>query len=227
VEDELVKNLPAARLLRADRDTITRKNSFHTIYEAILNHKADILIGTQMIAFGLHLPNVNLVGIVLADLGLTIPNFRAGEKVFQLITQVAGRAGREKGGGEVIIQTYNPDNYAIKSAAAHDYKGFYNQEIAIRKSLNYPPFSRLIKITVSDSNNKLCMEKARQICEKLEKQNTGTENQVTYYPALMHRLKNKYRWQILLTGKNPREMLKAILPIEEGTIIDVDPVTTL
>jgi primosomal protein N' (replication factor Y) (superfamily II helicase) len=247
VEDELTKNIPSARLLRADRDTITAKNAFHNIYEAILNHKADILIGTQMIAFGLHLPNVNLVGIVLADLGLTIPNFRSGERTFQMITQVAGRAGRGNGQGEVVIQTYNPDNYAIRSAAAHDYKGFYEQEIAIRKSLNYPPFSKLIKITVSDTSNKICMEKAQRICEQLEKYNAATtetatppaadsspaasspapENQITFYPAMIQKFKNKYRWHVLITGPQPQKILRKIIPLEAGVTIDVDPMTTL
>lgn len=243
VEDELTKNLPEARLLRADRDTISGKDAFHKIYEAILNHQADILIGTQMIAFGLHLPNVNLVGIVLADLGLTIPNFRASEKTFQMITQVAGRAGRENGLGEVVIQTYLPDNYAIRSAAAHDYKGFYDQEIEIRKSLNYPPFSRLIKITISDTNNKICLEKAKSLCEKLEQiekqthaQQTTAQpdnhpttqpHQITYYPALIPKLKTKYRWHVLITGPTPHEILKKLIPLEEGLTIDVDPMTTL
>jgi primosomal protein N' (replication factor Y) (superfamily II helicase) len=226
VEDELGKMFPQARILRADRDTTSNKGGFKKIYDDFISHNADILVGTQMIAFGLHIPKVNLVGIVLADMGLTIPNFRSGEKTFQLITQVAGRAGRERILGDVVIQTYLPDHYAIRYAAAHDYKGFYNAELALRKELDYPPFSKLIKLTVADANNKTCLEKIQNLARELEANNNGETHRITYYPALIPKFKNRYRWHILISGPDPARLLKKA-PNLEGTIIDTNPGSTV
>lgn len=226
VEDEINKMLPLARVIRADSDTIKKRDSFKEVYWAFKDHRADILIGTQMIALGLHLPKVNLVGIVLADLSLTIPNFRSSEKTFQLITQVAGRAGRECNNGEVIIQTYLPTHYAIKYAAAHDFKNFYTTELAIRKELNYPPFSRLIKLTIVDLNEKQCIQKAEKIFADLKRNNINDENQISIYPSLFPKLKNKYRWHILITGQEPAKLLKKLEDLT-GISIDVDPLSTV
>jgi primosomal protein N' (replication factor Y) len=140
IEDHTLSTFPQARVMRADRDTTKKRDQFEFIYHTFKDHLADILIGTQMIGKGLHLPQVTLVGIVLADTSLTIPDFRNAEKTFQLLTQVAGRAGRETP-GKVIIQTYLPDHYAIQAAKSHDYQQFYQQEIAFRQELNYPPFT--------------------------------------------------------------------------------------
>lgn len=120
------------------------KNSYENIYNTFKENKADILIGTQMIAKGLDFKNVTLVGIIAADLSLNIPDYRSGERTFQLITQVGGRAGRGDKPGKVIVQTYNPDNYSITNAISNDYENFYNEEISIRKDMNYPPFSKNI-----------------------------------------------------------------------------------
>lgn len=233
VEEELGKLFPSARVLRADRDTITTRDSFKDIYTNFKNHEADILVGTQMIALGLHLPKVNLVGVILADLSLTIPNFRSSEKTFQLITQVAGRAGRESAKGEVIIQTYLPTNYAILAAAKHDYLTFYEKELLLRKSLNYPPFSKLIKLTITDAKEPLCIKKTEELFKKLEDINITdceSENQITYYPSLIPKLKKTYRWHILISGQNPEKILqKSAKPATtlEGVLIDVDPLSTV
>jgi primosomal protein N' (replication factor Y) (superfamily II helicase) len=226
VEDEINRMDPKIRTLRADRDTTGKKDSFKKIYETFLKREADVLIGTQMIAFGLHIPGVNLVGIVLADMGLTVPNFRSAEKTFQLITQVAGRAGREKIGGEVVIQTYLPDHYAIRRAAAHDYLGFFEDEIKIRKSLSYPPFNKLIKVTIADTGNKVCQDKAMDLFNELKGLNEGQTHSLTYYPALIPKLKNRYRWHVLISGPQPEALLRKSRLLE-GAIIDVDPLSTV
>lgn len=226
VESELIKFFPKTKALRADRDTTKKKNSFKLIYNAFKKHEADVLIGTQMIAIGLHLPKVNLVGIILADLGLTIPNFRSSEKTFQLLTQVAGRAGREGKNGEVVIQTYLPHHSAIRRAAMHDYHGFYEEEISYRKSLHYPPFSKLIKLTLSDSSNKKCSDKTENIFKELEKLNEDRNHHITYYPSLIPKFKNKYRWHILISGPAPETLLRRF-PSLTDVIIDVDPVSTV
>jgi len=228
VEDDLKKLLPQARILRVDRDTVQKKDHFKNIYEAFKNHQADILVGTQMIAFGLDLPKVSLVGVILPDLSLTIPNFRSSEKTFQLITQVAGRAGRSKNEGEVVIQSYLPGHYAIQKASKHDYHGFYETEIRLREKLKYTPFSKLIKLTISDKNSKICHDLALETFEKLQKMKTEND-EITLYPALIAKLRNLYRWHILICGQNPAELLRAEKSIldDEKVKVDVDPLSTI
>lgn len=230
VEDELNKMYPNAKIIRADRDTTQKRDQFKKIYETFKNGKADILVGTQMIAIGLHLPKINLVGIVLADMGLTLPNFRASEQTFQLITQVAGRSGREQS-GDAIIQTYLPNHYAIQAASRHDYTGFYEQEIKIRKELLQPPFSKLIKLTIKDKNSQKCIHQTEKIANILEKLNTShfsEKFEINYYPALIPKLKDTYRWHILISGNNPAEILKKTAPDSlKDVIIDVDPISTV
>lgn len=227
VEDEIKKLFPLARVIRADSDTVQKKDDFKNIYNNFKNHQADILIGTQMIGKGLHLPRVNLVGIMLADMGLTIPDFRSSERTFQLLTQVAGRAGREGRDGEVIIQTYMPDNYAITCSAGHDFKKFYRQEIDIRKKMGYPPFGKLIKLTVKNANATKCRNTAESIYNQLiesKSKLSGQQPSVTFYPALIGKLRGKYRWNILIQGDNPRQLLNTILPLN-NVAIDVDPIS--
>ncbi|MFH1710539.1 MAG: primosomal protein N', partial [bacterium] len=148
IEAEVAGIVPSARILRLDRDTVTKKGSYEAIIRAFIAGSGDILIGTQMVTKGLDIGSVTLVGVVAADIGLNLPDFRAAEHTFQLITQVAGRAGRHKLAGKVIVQTYNPDHYAVMFASGHDYEGFYEEEIKARKSLGYPPFGGLINVTV-------------------------------------------------------------------------------
>ncbi len=227
IEEETQKLFPDARILRADRDTTSTRDSFDNIYHTFKNHEADILIGTQMIGKGLHLPKVTLVGVMIADTTLTIPDFRSGEKTFQLLTQVAGRSGRESP-GKVVIQTYLPDHYAIQATKHHNYLSFYNSEIRTRQDLKFPPFQNLAKITVLDADAEKAHLTAMAIVEKL-KANADDETQINTYPALISRLKNKYRWQILLTGPNPRaviEKMQATSPLNANCRIDIDPLST-
>ncbi|WP_036728933.1 primosomal protein N' [Peptoniphilus mikwangii] len=156
VEEEVQKLFPNARIIRMDRDTTVRKNSYDNIYESVKNKEVDILIGTQMLAKGLDFENVTLVGIIAADLSLYISDYKATETTFELLTQVSGRAGRSNKGGDVIIQTYEPDNYSIVYSKNADYERFYNKEIGYRKEFNYPPFIKLVNIHLySEFENKL------------------------------------------------------------------------
>ncbi len=232
IEEELLKRFPQARVMRADRDTTSKKDDFEKIYHAFKKGEADILIGTQMIGKGLHLPQVTLVGIVLADTGLTIPDFRSAEKTFQLITQVAGRSGREKP-GEVVIQTYLPGHYAIQSTLTNDFTGFYRQEIRHRESGQFPPFQRLAKLTIENLDQQKTYFLSHQLFADLQsfrQEQSGLLNDITLFPAFIPRLKNKYRWHILLSGKDPQLFLENFFlhkPAGNGIKIDVDPLHTI
>ncbi|SUY72783.1 primosome assembly protein PriA [Clostridium putrefaciens] len=155
VETEVKKYFKDAKILRMDLDTTRRKDSYEKIYNSFKKGEADILIGTQMVAKGLDFPNVSLVGVLAADLSLNLPDYRASERTFQLITQVSGRAGRGKTIGDVVVQTYIPDSYSIKAAKEYNYSSFYKEELSIRKSMNYPPFSEILLINMSSKNEEL------------------------------------------------------------------------
>jgi len=227
LEQETAAAFPKARLLRWDSDSTKGKDAHREILEAFSKHKADILIGTQMVAKGLDLPNVTLVGVIIADSDLNLPDFRAGERTFQLISQVAGRAGRGEAGGKVIIQTYMPDHYAVQATINHDYAAFYRQEIDYRKQLKNPPFSKLIKMTYIHANDAVCRNEA----ERMKKQLSLEVDSAGLFgidilgpsPAFIQRLRGRYRWQIILRGANPGELLSRI-SIPQGWIIEVDPV---
>jgi primosomal protein N' (replication factor Y) len=148
VEEDVKKLFPQARVIRADKDTTGEKSGFEPIYRAFSNKEYDILIGTQMVAKGLDFEGVTLIGIILADIGLHVPDFRSSERLFQILTQVSGRCGRGAGVGEVVLQTYSPDHPVIQRAAAYEYSQFMQTELELRKSLSYPPFNRMIKFTV-------------------------------------------------------------------------------
>ncbi|MFC1655905.1 primosomal protein N' [Patescibacteria group bacterium] len=222
VEEEVKAMFPNARVARVDRDTIAKRGSFEKIYEKLKKGEIDILVGTQMIGKGLHFPNVNLVGVILADIGLHFPDFRSSERTFQLLTQVAGRAGRAQTPGEVVIQTYMPENYAIDFARNHDYKHFYDYEIKERSQFNYPPFSRLIKLTFVDENAKNAFESAQKIYKQLKE--IVPAGNLNIYPALLYKLHNKFRWHILLQGENPQEWLDKV-EISDNCRVDVDPIS--
>ncbi|MDP2642270.1 MAG: primosomal protein N' [Candidatus Peregrinibacteria bacterium] len=236
IEKEIQKLFPKAKIVRADKDTTSKKDSFKKIYEDFKNHKADILVGTQMIAKGLHLPLVNLVGVVLADIGLNIPDFKTLEKNFQLLTQVSGRAGRTDTKGKVIIQTYNPDNLALKYTKENSYDEFFKYEITQRKLLSNPPFSHLIKIMIEDKSLNNCQTRTErlyiQINKILSKLNAMSEVEVLKYPAYMMKLHSKYRYIILLKSVNREILDKTLENIAKEIImdtsikIDIDPNTT-
>lgn len=239
VEDEVQKLFPIARVLRMDVDTTGRKGAHERILTAFKNGEADILVGTQMIAKGLDFPRVTLVGVVTADTSLNLPDFRAAERTFQLMTQVAGRAGRDKRPGEVVVQTYAPDHYSIMAAQRHDYTGFYHREIELRRSLEYPPFSRLVRIVVSGTDETRIIH-ATAYLEKIFRdlsagQEMGVQEPVLGpAPAPLARIKRRYRWQLCLKGMEPEklvDLLKQAMPRFEDYIkgegikvsIEVDP----
>jgi primosomal protein N' (replication factor Y) len=210
IEAAAKKLFPTARVARMDSDTMTAKNSYEKTLNEFRSGRIDILIGTQMIAKGLHFPNVTLVGIVYADLSLHIPDFRAHERTFQLLTQVAGRAGRGELSGKVVVQTYTPFNPAIQYALNHDYKGFYEEEIEIRKALSYPPGGHLIVVYFVGLNLTDIAESAEQFAqavtpylhEKIMVSGPG--------PAPLERVKNKYRYQIIYRGAGLKNLRKAL-----------------
>ena len=220
VENEIKKLFPEATTIRMDIDTVTKKNSHEEILNKFKNENIDILIGTQMIAKGHHFPNVTLVGVVAADGSLNIGDYRAEERTFQTITQVSGRAGREKDKGKVFIQTYNPDNYAIVCSKENNYKKFYNGELHLRKSLNYPPFCDIILIRVHSKIERKVIETANIIYKELLKQKNNNLYIYKPVPSPIDKIQNVYRWRIVVKGKLNQKTIDtinlAIKPLYEG-----------
>lgn len=213
LEEELAGFFPKAKLVRMDLDSTSRKGSHYRIYQELTSGEVDILLGTQMVAKGLDLPRVTVVGVISADSTLNIPDFRAAERTFQLLTQVAGRAGRGNKVGRVIFQTYNPDHYSLQFAKDHDYLGFYQAEIERRRELKYPPFAEFVKIGFSGLNQEKVQEAATafaQICRDLIGKNTGHEDEKYFIelmgpaPALIPKIETKFRWQLLLKSNSPQ-----------------------
>lgn len=214
VEEELRKLFPAARIARMDRDTTQKKEAHHKILASMAQREIDLLVGTQMIAKGHDFPYVTLVGVLCADLSLHFPDFRAAERTFQLLAQVAGRAGRGDQPGEVIIQTFQPEHDAIVAATAHDYLGFYDREIAFRKEMDYPPFYRLALLSLGHAEEGRVADRASALAAAIEKalppsQKGPAEREVTLLgpaPAPLMRLRGEYRYQILLKGRDQKKI---------------------
>ncbi|HHV46182.1 MAG TPA: primosomal protein N' [Tissierellia bacterium] len=204
VEEYTKELFPEAAVMRMDLDTTSRKGSYESILKRMANKSIDILIGTQMIAKGLDFKGVTLVGIIAADTSLNLPDFRSSERTFQLITQVAGRAGRGEFSGHVIIQTYNPDHYSIKLAREHDYVSFYNKEILLRREFNYPPFANIITILIYGENDALVALKSNEVynvlIEEIKKNGLVNiiENIMGPSRAPLEKIKNNYRYQIII-----------------------------
>ena len=227
VEEEVKRMFPRARVVRADRDTTQSGDGFTSIYKDFLEHKFDILVGTQMIAKGLDFSKVSLIGIILADIGLHIPDFRSSERLFQIITQVAGRCGRRGRQGEVILQTYNPDHPTLKKAADHKYDEFITNELKQRQSLRYPPFNRMIKFTVVGiDQQKLSkhIEEEQEVLEDIFKTN-NLDVKIVSAPALIPKMSNRYYYHVLLRSENPDIIFSHWKP-PKGWRIDVDPIHT-
>ncbi|WBW94779.1 primosomal protein N' [Oceanirhabdus sp. W0125-5] len=200
IQDEMEKLFPQARILRMDHDTTRSKDAYVNIYSDFKNKKADILIGTQMIAKGLDFPDVTLVGIISADLALNLPDFRSNERTFQLITQVSGRAGRGAKEGKVILQTYSPENYAILYAVNNDYNGFLEEELKVRELMNYPPFGRVMMINIYSENENMLIKSVHEFSHRLKAYYGGKYNILGPCPSHVSKIKNQYRWQIMIKG---------------------------
>jgi primosomal protein N' (replication factor Y) len=221
LEEELAKFYPQAKIVRMDLDSTSRKGAHHRIYQELTCGEVDILLGTQMVAKGLDLPRVTLVGVISADSTLNIPDFRAAERTFQLLTQVAGRTGRGERTGRVIFQTYNPDHYSLQLAKEHDYLGFYQAEIERRRDLQYPPFAEFVKIAFIGLNSEKVRQAAEtfaQVCRELiaEYANQSKETPQDFElmgpaPALIPKIESKFRWQLLIKSKQQNSILNNLM----------------
>jgi len=234
VEKEIKKYFPESKVARMDSDTTKKRGSHQYILQDFWEKKTDLLVGTQMIAKGLHFPNVTLVGIVSADTQLNLPDFRAGENTFQLLTQVAGRSGRGEKGGEVIVQTYTPEHYSIKCACNYDFPSFYQQELSFRKELGYPPFTQLVSLIIKGLNENR-VRRSSILLEKLLKEDNGPKCPlIGPAPCPLEKIRDKYRWRIMVKCRNQqnredillraKSCWKRIPRKDENLIIDVDPI---
>ena len=237
VEATLAKLFPKARIRRMDSDTLKRKEDYRRILGDFRTGKIDLLVGTQMIAKGLHFPNVTLVGIIHADLSLHMPDFRAGERTFQLLTQVAGRAGRGDVEGEVFVQAFTPFHPAIQYARRHDFTGFYDQEIDFRRQLNYPPVSRIALLLLKGRNEEKVKFSAAHVRHEVEKWSGTFPDMILAgpAPAPLARTESKYRFHILLRTRQMTLLSQKLagliasltLPEEVAMTVDIDPVNLM
>lgn len=223
IEEELTRFIPGVRILRMDFDTTSRKGSHEKMIKDFENHKYDVLLGTQIVAKGLDFENVTLVGIINADTSLNIPNFRSSEETFSLLSQVSGRSGRSNKSGEVILQTYNPNHYAIECVKRHDYKDFFNKEMSIRRKLNYPPYYYITYVRVSGKNENSCYKEALKIKKIFEKY---LDNTIILGPTSTFRLSNTYRYGLTLKYKkqdNLMEILNKVIDVyKSNSLVTID-----
>jgi len=233
LEKELETLFPEARICRMDSDTTARKGSQEKILQALQQKEIDILVGTQMITKGHDFPSITLVGVVAADTALNMPDFRAAEKTFQMLTQVAGRGGRGDRAGRVIIQTFNPEHYVLKHTKGHDYKSFYEEEIEFRKALKYPPFSRIINLRLSSAKanvlGRTAQELGRDAVALCSRNGNGLEV-IGPAESPLSKIRGEYRMQMLIKGKDSKLMHAVAVELADKhatstvkIVIDVDP----
>ncbi len=230
VEARVQRRWPEARITRWDRDTTAGPDSHEQLLSSFIDRESDILVGTQMIAKGLDLPFVTLVGVISADVSLGLPDYRTGERAFQVLAQVAGRAGRGLLGGRVVIQTYQPQHYAIQAAADHDYATFYLEEIRFRTKLNLPPFRRLAKLVLADPIADRGQREAQKVAGILRAyihgRALGATEIIGPVPPFFSRVDGRYRWQILVRSPDPTRLLAGFTVPKQWTL-EIDPVSTL
>jgi len=236
VEEELHRDFPTARIARMDRDTVSGKRHFESILHGFREGDSDILVGTQMIAKGHDIPNVTLVGVVSADIGLGLPDFRAAERTFQLLTQAAGRAGRGDLPGIVLIQTINPEHYAIRYASEQNYDGFYEKEIQFRKLMRYPPFAALANVLVRSQKQEEALEMSTELGRMLDPAPEGLKV-LGPAEAPVPKLKSEFRYQLLIKAIDRKRLNETLRELRRFTqerkwsptalVIDVDPLTLL
>jgi primosomal protein N' (replication factor Y) len=233
IEDEISETFPYARIQRIDQDILKSDLNYREILDKIENNEVDILVGTQMIAKGFHFPNIKFVGIINADLILNIPDYKASERAFSLITQVAGRAGRVGDRGYVMIQTMNPTHYSITASRNNNYEEFYNQEIVYRKAMGMPPFYRLLRLVVRGREEKKVYDDISKIIKLLEPFKCGEVEMLGPAPCLMLKINNNFRYHILLKSKKIDKMQSIVKSISNDIKlysknyleIDVDPIS--
>ena len=241
VEDRVKILFPEYKSVRWDRDSAKTYKEYKDILSRFRFGEYQVMVGTQVVAKGHDMPKVTLVGVVSADVGLNLPEFRASERVFQLICQVSGRAGRGARPGQVIIQTYQPEHYAIKAASSQNYEAFFDEEIAYRRTFKHPPYSRIIKLMRQDTNVNNCEDEAKRLFKSLQRQRDiwglSDIDIIGPTPSFPSRVRGHYRWHILLRGPDPRKLLETIgmkevandalggRRVSKGWVVDVDPVT--
>ena len=240
VEAAVTALFPGARVARMDRDTTTRKGSVVRILKSLRKGAVDVLVGTQMVAKGHDFPNITLVGVICADLSLSFPDFRAGERTFQLLAQVAGRAGRGDAPGRVILQTYTPDHFSIVAAAMQDYEAFYKVEIGFRRALGYPPVSRIIQLKISGVEQAAVREAALAlgaVCRDIRRGEDTYEKWVELLgpvEASIQKIAGRHRWQMLIKGRRIGPLRRFVRAVSAAApalfrhpkvrvVIDVDP----
>jgi len=241
IEEAMKSLFPGAVVARMDRDATLKKGTLLKILKDLRNRTIDILVGTQMIAKGHDFPHITLVGVVCADLSLNFPDFRSGERTFQLLAQVAGRAGRGDMPGRVILQTYNPTHFSIEAAKEQDFRAFYHTEIEFRKTLDYPPFSRMILVKISGKDRQRTEQSARELgeaCHLLKSRRFGSIEVLGPVPAPVSKIADRFRWQILMKDASVKRLHRFVYDIvkESGPIararniriaVDVDPVSMM
>lgn len=238
VEEAVRAAFPGAKVLRLDVDTTRRKGDAERILRAFHQREAHVLIGTQMVAKGHDFPGVSLVGVIAADSGLYLPDFRAAERTFQLLTQVGGRAGRAEVEGRVIVQTYNPDHYSIRSALAYDYPGFFEREVRFRRAGGYPPFRHLARLLFTGPDVRRLQQVAVEARRRASRELAGLKVDVLGpAPAPLSRLKAHHRWHLLIKGTDSegvreaarvlRDVAWASLPSGVTVAVDIDPVSVM
>ena len=230
VVDEVQKLIPGVSVLRWDRDTTPSVRDHQLLMENFSSSKAQVLVGTQMVAKGLHVPQVTLVGVVIADIGLMLPDFRAAEHTFQVLCQVIGRAGRGLEPGRAILQTYNPDNYALQAAAHQDFNILFERELKFRRQQELPPFNRLVHLVYIHTNASICQNESERVSQNLR--NLAYTSGITDFkvigpaPAFPQRVRGRFRWHLILKGTDPINLLQK-MTLPAGWTVDVDPVTVL
>jgi len=235
LEEELLSHFPGSRIARMDRDTTTGKGAHQRLVEKVLSGQVDILVGTQMVAKGHDFPNVTLVGVVDADNSLNFPDFRSAERTFSLLVQVAGRSGRGERSGRVMVQTYSPDHYALQCASRHDYQAFYEQEIAFRQPLGYPPFGHLVNLVLTGNDPDKVFAAGDLLARELDHYGQDVEV-LGPAPCPLARLRGKTRSQILLKSAQRmplHRLLQYLDPLRKKISsgvklsVDIDPVDML
>ena len=234
VEAEVARLCPGARVARLDRDAVRRKGTLDILLSRFRDGEIDVLVGTQMIAKGHDFPRVTLVGVISADVGLGLADFRASERTFQLLTQVAGRAGRGEQPGEAIVQTLYPTHYSVQLACRQDYPAFYERELHFRRAMRYPPLLSLVNVVVRSKTFAGAMDDAADIAQRIQPQDDREFRVLGPAPAPLGRLRGEYRAQLLMKGvnrKRMREMVVSVLAerpdLARRTIVDVDPLSVL
>lgn len=227
IEEEVRRLFPGSRVLRMDQDAVRGQGGHQRLLGQVERHEVDILVGTQMIAKGLDLPRVTAVGVIHADSLLHLPDFRSSERTFQLLTQVAGRAGRRAAGSSVVVQSFTPEHYAIRAASKHDYAAFYAEELDFRRVHRFPPFVRLIRFVYRDADEAKCAAEAEDMARKLARHawEVGMADEIDLLgptPAFASKVRGRYQWQIVLRATTIEPLLMD-LPSPPGWTVDVDP----